>query len=280
MDRVGFVAVLGEVFEHAPWVAEAAYIRRPFASVTALHDALVEVLAAQEPGQITRFLNGHPDLAGRERPLTAHSAAEQASAGLDGSTAAEAASLAQWNRRYREKFGFPFILCVRRHGKDSIFAEFERRLAREPDVELRTALDEIGRISALRLNTTVRGPGMPNVHGKLSTHLLDTARGCPADGVPVQLMALSADGSARFVADAVTNQDGRTDAPLVEARPIPIGRYELRFSLGQYFARFSPSSEPSFLDMVPIRFNITKPEAHYHVPLLFTPWSYSIYRGS
>lgn len=283
MDRAGFVAVLGEVFEHAPWIADAVYVRRPFASGTALHDALVEVLAVQTPEQITQFLNGHPDLVGRfssASPLTAHSATEQKSAGLDEITAAEAAHLALWNRRYRNKFGFPFIICVRRHGKDSIFAEFERRLARQPDVELRAALDEIGRISALRLVTTLSGPGMPKVHGKLSTHLLDTARGRPAAGVPVQLMALSAEGSAQLVAEAVTNHEGGTDAPLIEARPIPIGWYELRFSLGRYFEQDVPLSGLPFLDMVPVRFNIAEPEGHYHIPLIFTPWSYSTYRGS
>ena len=150
-------------------------------------------------------------------------AAEQKSAGLGGITAAEAARLALWNRRYPEKFGFPFIICVRRHGKDSIFAEFERRLARQPDVEFSAALAEIRWISALRLVTTLCGPGMPKAHGKLSTHLLDTARGRPAAGIPVQFMALSADGSAQLVAEALTNNDGRTDAPLIDARPIPIG---------------------------------------------------------
>jgi 2-oxo-4-hydroxy-4-carboxy-5-ureidoimidazoline decarboxylase len=283
MDRTGFVAALGEVFEHAPWVAKAAYVRRPFASGSALHNALVEVVAAQTPGQITRFLNGHPDLVGRPSPgspLTAHSAAEQKGAGLDAITAAEAARLSLWNRRYREKFGFPFIICVRRHGKDSIFAEFERRLARQPDVELRAALDEIGRISALRLVTTLCGPGMPKVYGKVSTHLLDNSRGLPAAGVPVQLLALSAEGSAQLVAEAITNHDGRPDAPLIDARPIPIGWYELRFFLGRHFARDVPLSGPPFLDMVPVRFNVAEPEGHYHIPLLFTPWSYSTYRGS
>ena len=115
---------------------------------------------------------------------------------------------------------------------------------------------------------------MPPVHGRLSTHLLDTTHGLPAAGVPIELYVLSADGSAALVAEAISNADGRTTAPLVSGRPIPNGTYELRFSLGAYL------SGAGFLDVVPIRFKTTEPEAHYHVPLLFTPWSYSTYRGS
>lgn len=104
LDREGFVAVLGEVFEHAPWIAEAAYVRRPFGSRTTLRNALVEVLAVQTPGQITQLLNGHPDLVGRpspHSPLTAHSAAEQKSAGIDEITPAEAACLALRKRQLK-----------------------------------------------------------------------------------------------------------------------------------------------------------------------------------
>ena len=78
----------------------------------------------------------------------------------------------------------------------------------------------------------------------------------------------------------VSNERGRTDTPLVAGRPIPIGRYELRFSLGRYFAKHTASHGPAFLDIVPVRFNVAEPEAHYHIPLLCTPWSYSTYRGS
>lgn len=244
LDRAAFVAALGEVFEHAPWVAEAAYAGRPFTGVTALHEAMLSVLLAGPPEEVTRFLSRHPDLAGPRsdaQALTDHSTAEQASAGFDRLTEAEAARLAEWNARYWARFKFPFIICVRRHSKESVFAEFERRLGCDPAVELHAALDEIARITALRLVATVSGPGMPNVYGKLSTHLLDINRGSPAAGVPVQLVTLSADGSARLVSEAVSNGQGHTDAPLIGGRPIPIGCYELHFSLGRYFAHHAPS---------------------------------------
>jgi len=172
LDRAAFVAALGEVFEHAPWVAEAAYAGRPFTGVTALHEAMLSVLLAGPPEEVTRFLSRHPDLAGprsHAQALTDHSTAEQASAGFDRLTEAQAARLAEWSARYRDKFGFPFIICVRRRSKESVFAEFERRLGCDPAVELHAALDEIARITALRLVATVSGPGMPNVYGELST---------------------------------------------------------------------------------------------------------------
>jgi 2-oxo-4-hydroxy-4-carboxy-5-ureidoimidazoline decarboxylase len=282
MAQAGFAAALGNIFEHAPWVAEGAASRRPFGTVTDLHDAMLAVLAAATPESVIGFLNSHPDLAGpaaRTPPLTAHSKDEQAGAGLGELTPEETTRLARWNAEYRARFGFPFIICVRRHTRASIFAELSRRLAGQPEIERRTALDEIARITALRLATRVRGEGMPKVHGKLSTHLIDTARGRPAAGVKVELFVLADDGSTRLVAAAVTGADGRTQAPLIEAQPVPIGTYEARFSLGLYLSDRGAERLP-FLDIVPIRFTVTEPEAHYHIPLLFTPWGYTTYRGS
>ncbi|HEX3952620.1 MAG TPA: 2-oxo-4-hydroxy-4-carboxy-5-ureidoimidazoline decarboxylase [Stellaceae bacterium] len=283
MSREDFVAAVGEIFEHAPWVAEQAYARRPFATVTALHEAMLAGLAAASPETVTDFLNRHPDLAApaaRMAPLTAHSAHEQGAAGLDGLTATEAERLVTWNAQYRARFGFPFILCVRRHARDSIFSRFEHRLTGEPEAERQVALAEIGRITALRLVGKIIGSGMPQVHGHLSTHLLDTVRGGAARGVPIELFLLTKEGGAARIATAVSNNDGRTDAPLIAGRPIPIGTYELRFAVGAYLAQFGGTSSPPFLDVVPVRFGVADPEGHYHIPLLFTPWSYATYRGS
>jgi 2-oxo-4-hydroxy-4-carboxy-5-ureidoimidazoline decarboxylase len=282
MPQEGFAAALGDIFEHAPWVAGGAAAHRPFDTVTDLHDAMLAVLAAATPEAVIGFLNNHPDLAApaAQTPrLTAHSRDEQAAAGLGELTPEETARLARWNVEYRARFGFPFIICVRRHSQASIFAEFSRRLTGTPEIERRAALDEVARIAALRLATRVVGEGMPRVHGKLSTHLLDTARGRPAEGVKVELFVLAGDGSARLVATAVTDADGRTPAPLIDARPVPIGTYEARFSLGGYLSDCG-AGRPPFLDVVPVRFTVTEPEGHYHIPLLFTPWSYTTYRGS
>jgi 2-oxo-4-hydroxy-4-carboxy-5-ureidoimidazoline decarboxylase len=92
---------------------------------------------------------------------------------------------------------------------------------------------------------------------------------------------LSNFGASRVVTRAITNADGRTDQPLIYGRPVPIGRYELTFSVGNYFAgRKVPLSDPPFLDSIPLRFAVSDPEGHLHVPLLVTPWSYATYRGS
>jgi len=119
------------------------------------------------------------------------------------------------------------------------------------------------------------------VHGRLSTHVLDTHSGKPAAGIAVELTELSDLGVSRLVARTVTNSDGRTDQPLIGGRPVPIGRYELTFSIGNYFAgRQVAMSDPPFLDQIPLRFSVSEPEGHLHVPLLVTPWSYATYRGS
>ena len=97
----------------------------------------------------------------------------------------------------------------------------------------------------------------------------------------IELAQLCADGERQAIARATTNQDGRTYKPLVGGRPLPIAGYELRFHVGDYFARRGATQgDPRFLDVVPAQFAIGEPEGHYHVPLLVTPWSYSTYRGS
>ncbi|MFJ5370587.1 hydroxyisourate hydrolase [Bosea sp. CER48] len=116
--------------------------------------------------------------------------------------------------------------------------------------------------------------------GRLSTHVLDTVNGRPAAGVAISLERLHADGSRERLAQLVTNADGRTDAPLLSGTLLP-GSYELSFAIGAYFRGLGTAlPEPAFLDLVPIRFGISEPEGHYHVPLLASPWSYSTYRGS
>lgn len=117
--------------------------------------------------------------------------------------------------------------------------------------------------------------------GRLSTHVLDTHAGRPARGVPVTLHRLGPAGERELVAQATTNADGRTDAPLMAGDAFRPGRYELTFAVGAYFAgRGLDLPDPAFLDEVPIRFAIAEADGHYHVPLLVTPWSYSTYRGS
>jgi hydroxyisourate hydrolase len=115
----------------------------------------------------------------------------------------------------------------------------------------------------------------------LTTHVLDVAHGGPAPGVVIELYELDGDGSRRLLTTATTNSDGRTNGPLIGAGEAHVGRFELDFHVGDYFRRQGASlTDPPFLDIVPIRFAVSDPAAHYHVPLLASPWSYSTYRGS
>ncbi|HEX7328742.1 MAG TPA: hydroxyisourate hydrolase [Casimicrobiaceae bacterium] len=116
--------------------------------------------------------------------------------------------------------------------------------------------------------------------GRLSTHVLDTVRGGPADGVRIDLAVATATGW-RTLKSVTTNDDGRTPEPILEGDALKPGRYELVFHVADYFARRGTAQgTPPFLDEIPIRFTIVDPEANYHVPLIVTPWSYSTYRGS
>ena len=276
LPAMDVVAVLGRIFEDAPWVAERALAKRPFPTVSALHEAMMAELRAAPAATLLSFLRGHPELAGNAAArgeIGAESRAEQAGLGLD-RLQEEAAELAELNAAYASCFGFPFILCVRRHTRASLLAEFRRRAQAEPSSELDAAVREVGYITRLRLTDAVTGPGMPPVHGWLSTHVLDTARGRPAAGIAVALHELGS-GSPVLLAEAVTNTDGRTDQPLLAGAPLRMGIYELRFEVGGYFG-----DPASFLDIIPIRFGISEPESHYHLPLLVSPGAYSTYRGS
>jgi 2-oxo-4-hydroxy-4-carboxy-5-ureidoimidazoline decarboxylase len=279
-----FVAALANVFEYSPWIAEQTAALRPFAGVGELFAAMRSVVDRAPEELRLVLIRAHPDLANktqRAAGLTAESNAEQNSAGLDRLSDAEFTAFERVNNAYRAKFGFPYVVCVRRHTRDSVLRDFERRLPNDAKAEVQTSIGEIYRIAALRLDQLVASDDKLPVHGRLSTHVLDTHSGRPAAGISIELNELSDLGQSRVVARAITNSDGRTDQPLIGGRPVPIGRYELTFHVGAYFAdRGVPLSEPPFLDRIPLQFAVSDPESHLHVPLLVTPWSYATYRGS
>jgi 2-oxo-4-hydroxy-4-carboxy-5-ureidoimidazoline decarboxylase len=157
-DRDAFVGALGHLFEHSPWVAGETFDRRPFASLEALHDALCATMRGSPKERQLALVRAHPDLAGRlaqAGKLTASSTGEQAAAGLDRLTTAEAAEIQHLNDAYKARFGFPFVICARLNAKDTILAAMRSRLGNSPEAELSTALDEIAKIARLRLNDTV-----------------------------------------------------------------------------------------------------------------------------
>ncbi|PSB12411.1 hydroxyisourate hydrolase [Pleurocapsa sp. CCALA 161] len=117
--------------------------------------------------------------------------------------------------------------------------------------------------------------------GKLTTHVLDTANGCPGTGIAIALWQLDLKiDSKTLLKTTKTNHDGRTNEPLLTGEELEIGIYELIFLVGNYFARYGNYPDPAFLDEIPLRFGISDLQVHYHVPLLVSPWSYSTYRGS
>ncbi len=115
---------------------------------------------------------------------------------------------------------------------------------------------------------------------KLSTHVLDTAHGCPAQGMKIELWTIGSDKST-LLKTVHTNVDGRTETPLLSAEQLKEGQYEIVFFVGDYFTlKGTPTAKIPFLDRVPVRFGLADSTASYHVPLLCSPWSYSTYRGS
>lgn len=159
LPRAEFIAALDGIFEHSPWVAEAAWDDRPFASVDALHDAMCQaVIDAGETPQLA-LIRAHPELAGKAAvrgELTAESTREQAGAGLDQCSAQEFARLTELNDAYKAKFGFPYILAVRGHTRTSIIENFAGRLENSRADEIEECLRQIFRIAGFRLQDLVR----------------------------------------------------------------------------------------------------------------------------
>jgi 2-oxo-4-hydroxy-4-carboxy-5-ureidoimidazoline decarboxylase len=157
LDRTQFVTLHGRVYEHSPWIAEAAWsagLKPQHDTVEGLHEALAAIVDAAPRARQLALLNAHPDLAGRlavRGELTAESTSEQASAGLDKCSPEEFRRFTELNDAYRRKFPFPFIMAVKARSRAEILDAFERRIHHDEDVEFRTALTEVHRIALLRL---------------------------------------------------------------------------------------------------------------------------------
>ncbi len=157
--RSEFVAALGAVFEHSPWIAEATWEKRPFASREDLHRALCATVRAAGEGPLLDLIRAHPDLVGRlaqAGALTAESNYEQSAAGLLALDSETKARFGHHNTAYRERFGFPFIICARLNSTDTILDAFSHRLENSRETELQTAWTEIQKIAALRLADIVK----------------------------------------------------------------------------------------------------------------------------
>ncbi|HUI69304.1 MAG TPA: urate oxidase [Spirochaetia bacterium] len=181
--RDEFLAVCGPLFEHSPWIAERTWVLKPFASLAALHGQLVTTVESASDQEKIDVIRAHPDLVGKlaeTGSLSAESAREQAAAGLDSVTAEEAALFAAYNKEYRDKFGFPFVICARENKKKAILQAFPQRLAQSRDQEIRTALGEIAKIAWLRLRDAVTEASMirlvENSYGKSDVRMTKVVR--------------------------------------------------------------------------------------------------------
>jgi OHCU decarboxylase len=171
MDRMIFVELFGDIFEHSPWIAERTYdagLTTGQDTTEGLHAAMVNALSEATREQKLALINAHPDLAGRLKlaDLTVDSRGEQSSAGLDSLTSEERDRFLKLNDAYRQKFGFPFIMAVKGRSKDEILAAFEERLEHETDQEFETALVQIELIALLRLKD--RLPSLADVFSSLA----------------------------------------------------------------------------------------------------------------
>ena len=162
LDREGFIERFGSLYERSPWVAEGAWRERPFADLSEMHAAFVTTVRDAPPERRLGLIRAHPDLAGKAAvagELTPESTSEQASAGLDRLTPEEYEAFTEINRAYRERFGFPMIVCVREHTKESILQNAGNRLENSREKEVETALGEIAKIARLRLQDLVEQEG-------------------------------------------------------------------------------------------------------------------------
>lgn len=160
MDEDAFVAALGGVFEHSPWVAQRAYAGRPFASVEALHRAMVAAVDRSGETEKLALLRAHPELAGKAAirgDVTADSGREQSGAGLSQCTLEELAQITALNARYHARFGFPFILAVKGYDRAGVLAEFVRRVDNERADEFTECLAQVAKIARFRLEAMLAG---------------------------------------------------------------------------------------------------------------------------
>jgi 5-hydroxyisourate hydrolase / 2-oxo-4-hydroxy-4-carboxy-5-ureidoimidazoline decarboxylase len=195
------------------------------------------------------------------------SAAEQA--GAASASRDVLARLAEANREYEARFGYIFIVCATGRSAEEMLQRLEGRLDNDPLIELRVAADEQRKITRLRLAKLLEA------RGRITTHVLDTARGCPGAGIGVVLEVRNGDGWTR-VGHGTTDANGRL-ATLTDADPMISGDYRLTFDTAGY--QRAQGAQPFFPD-VQVTFTVADPSAHFHVPLLLSPFGYSTYRGS
>jgi 2-oxo-4-hydroxy-4-carboxy-5-ureidoimidazoline decarboxylase len=261
------------------WV-QGMVARRPFQTLTVLLREAEDLWWSLSPDDWREAFDHHPRI-GEQRAAVSQSAqASTWSAGEQRGVADAATNvreaLVDGNREYERRFGHIYLVCATGKSAEEMLALLRERLGNDPATELRVAAGEQARITRLRLlkmfDTSTDVPPM------ISTHVLDTARGCPAAGVPVLLEQLAPEGSgeSRELGRTVTDTDGRV-RNLMGSTALGTGTYRLTFDTASYFSAIGVGT---FYPAVSVVFAITDASQHYHVPLLLSPFGYSTYRGS
>lgn len=267
LTDAAFVQLLGPVWEHAAWVAEAAAAERPFATVAALHAAMLAKIRGLSTAEIDAFLARHPDVGGSEAQkgrMTLASTIEQGGLALTGTAAAEAGWDAR-NAAYRVRFGFPFILCLRRHSRASAEAAFHSRIGRTLAEERRAALDEIAHISRLRLTDRVQDPDAATRSGRIIVSVTDPVAGGPAPGLAMRLVPASPELAAR---PGLSDSAGQA-VFAEETGPLRVGIYTLELRVLDYFRAPFPSLSDLALPLI-----VSDPDADLHCRVVLTPQAF------
>ena len=252
--------------------ATAMTAARPFATLDALTDAADTIWASLDRSDWLEAFASHPKIGAAVQAGqggdAAWSAAEQA--GVASASTDVLARLAEANREYEARFGHIFIVCATGKSADDMLRLLEQRLENDPLIELRVAAQEQRKITRIRLEKLLEAAG------RITTHVLDTSRGCPAAGMDVVLETRQGD-AWREIGRGTTDANGRL-ATLTQNQPMIAGAYRLTYDTGSYH-RAQGISDPFFSD-VTVTFTVRDPRGHYHVPLLLSPFGYSTYRGS
>ena len=262
------------------WAREMA-AARPFASVEAMAAAAEKIWASLDRMDWLEAFAAHPKIgAGAAGGDEAWSVAEQS--GVASASSDLLARLVEANREYEARFGYIFIVCATGKGADEMLELFQGRLDNDPLIELRVAADEQRKITRLRLEKLIESSGTMKTHGvgaprgTITTHVLDTSRGCPGAGIDVLLEIRQGDAWSR-IGRGTTDANGRLTT-LMQNQPMVAGDYRLTFDTGGY-QRARGLSDPFFPD-VKVTFTVADAGGHFHVPLLLSPFGYSTYRGS
>lgn len=267
------------------WV-EGMMKLRPFPDDRAVHAAAAQAWSEASDDDILEAIASHPRI-GAEKLKTKWASGEQA--GVAGAAAPTLEALARLNDSYFDKFGYTFLVCATGKTAENMLSLLVAREGNDATTELKVAAAEQSKITSIRLDKLMGE--LAGMRPPLTTHVLDTAKGSPAQGLPIKLEILqgseggaawgdSKDSEWRVLGEAKTNNDGRLNASLIPVgAPLLEATYRVTFDTAAYFEAQTPPQRP-FYPEVTVVFSIPAPSEHYHIPLLLSPFGYSTYRGS